>query len=107
MDVSIPSAVVDTGATSSVGKYGCGLELTGKPSNKIFKMATGQEARATKTATMGHDLREPPCTFDMVRDVTIDCLASTSKICDAGYFTVFDGEEVRVYDENTTKVVTS
>ena len=41
MEETIPSAVVDTGATSSVGKYGCGLELTGKPSNKVFKVATG------------------------------------------------------------------
>ena len=43
----------------------------------------------------------------MVHDVTLDCLASTSKMCDAGYFTVFDGEEVRIYDAETTKVVTS
>ena len=56
---------------------------------------------------MGHDLREPACTFDMVPDVTLDCLASTSKMCDAGYLTVFDGEEVRIYDAETTKVVTS
>ena len=56
---------------------------------------------------MGHDLREPACTFDMVPDVTLDCLASTSKMCDAGYFTVFDGKEVRIYDAETTKVLTS
>ena len=56
---------------------------------------------------MGHDLSESSCTFDMVPDVTLDCLASVSKMCDAGYFTVFDGEEVRIYDAETTKVVTS
>ena len=106
MDGTIPSAVVDTRATTSVGKYRCGLELTWKPSNKIFKVATGQEARATKMATMGQDLREPACTFDMVPDGTLDCLASTSNMCDDGYFTMFDGEEVRIYDAETTKVVT-
>ena len=98
---------MDTGATSSVGKYGWGLELAGKPSTKVFKVATGQEARAIETATMVHDLREPTCTFDKVPDVTLDCLASTSKMCDAGYFNVFDGEEVRIYDTETTKIVTS
>ena len=43
----------------------------------------------------------------MVPDVTLDCLASTSKICDPGYFTVFDGEEVWIYDAETKKIVTS
>ena len=28
-------------------------------------------------------------------------------MCDAGYFTVFDGKEVRIYDAESTKVVTS
>ena len=107
MDGSIPSAVVDTGATSSVGKYGCGLTLTGKPSTKVFTVATGQNAHATEEGTMDHDLREPACTFDMVSDVTLGCLASTSKMCDAGYFTVFDGKKVRTYDAETTKIQTS
>ena len=40
MDGSIPSAVVDTGATSNVGKYGCSLELTSEPSHKIFTTAS-------------------------------------------------------------------
>ena len=56
---------------------------------------------------MGHYLCEPACTFDIVTDVTLDCLASTRKMCNAGYFTVFDGEEVRIYDAETKKVVTS
>ena len=107
MNGSIPSAVIDTGATSSVGKYGCGLTLTGKPSTNVFTVATGQNAHATEEGTMDHDLCEPACTFDMVPDVTLDCLASTSKMCDAGYFTVFDGKEVRIYDAETTKIQTS
>ena len=28
-------------------------------------------------------------------------------MCDAGYFTVFDGTEVRIYDAETTKIQTS
>ena len=103
----IPSAVVDTGATSNVGKFGCGLQLTGNASTKVFSTATGQKVRATETATMEHELREPARTFDMVPDITLDPLASTSKMCDAGYFSVFDEEEVRIYDAQTTKITTS
>ena len=84
MDGSIPSAVVDTGATSSVGKYDSGLTLTGKPSSKMFTVATGQHAHATKGARMNHDLRHPAYTFDMVPDVTLDCLLSIGKTCNAG-----------------------
>ena len=79
----------------------------GQAVHQGFKVAIGQESCTTETATMGHDLRKPTCTFHMVPDVTFDCLASTSKMCDARYFTVFDGEEVRIYDAETTKVATS
>ena len=94
MDGSIESTVVDTGATSSVGKYGCGLKLTGKPSSKIFTVATGQHTQATEEALMDQDLREPACTFDMVPNVTLDCLLSSGKVCDAGYIKLF---EVRIF----------
>ena len=43
----------------------------------------------------------------MMPDITLDYLLSTSKMCNAGYFSVFDGEEVRIYDAETTKIVTS
>ena len=59
MDGTIPSAVVDTGATSNVGKYGGGLKLTGNTSTKVFKVATGQTTHTTETATMEHEIREP------------------------------------------------
>ena len=107
MDGTIPSAVVDSGATSNVGQYDDGLKMTGCLSTKVFKVATGEEVKATKTATMEHDLREPARTVDMVPDVTLDLLASTSKFSDAGYFTNLDEEEVNVYNALTTKIVTS
>ena len=43
----------------------------------------------------------------MVPDITLDPLASTSKMCDADYFSVFDAKEVRIYDARTTKIVAS
>ena len=56
MDGTIPSAGVDFGTSLNVGRYGDGLELTGRPSTKIFKMATGHETKAPETATMDHEL---------------------------------------------------
>ena len=55
--------------------------------------------------TIGHELREPAQTYNMVPDIALDSLARTSKMCDAGYFSVFNREEVRIYDAETTKVV--
>ena len=107
MDGTIESTVVDTGCTTSVGKCGCGITLTGKPSHKVFTVATGQHAAATEDAEMDHDLREPACTFHMVPDVTLDPLCSSGQVCDAGYIKVFDSKEVRIYDAKTTKIVTS
>ena len=56
---------------------------------------------------MEHELREQARIFDMVPDITLDPLASTSKMCDAGYFSIFDEEEVRIYDARTTKITAS
>ena len=51
--------------------------------------------RFTAAATMEGKLREPAQKFDMVPDVTLDSLASTSKMCNAGYFTAFEEGEVQ------------
>ena len=107
MDGTIPSAFVDSGATSNVVRNGDGLTLTSHPSNKVFKVCTGQEAKANETVTMEHNLHDPARTFDRVPDLTLNSLASTSKMSDAGYFSIFDEEEIRIYDARTTKVVTS
>ena len=107
MDETIESTVVDTGATSSVGKYGCGLTLTGKPSSRIYTVANGENCAATEEATIDHDLREPACTFHMVPDIALDPLCSSGQVCDAGYIKVFDSKGVTIYDAETTKIVTS
>ena len=107
IDRSIPSAVVDTGATSNVGKYGCNLELTGEPSSKFFTTATGHKAKATEKGRMAHEFRKPARMYNIVPDITLNPIASTSKMCDTDCFLVFDAEEVRIYDARTTKIVAS
>ena len=107
MDNTIPSTCVNSGTTSNDRKYGNGLKPTGRPSTKIFKDTTGHMTKATNTATMDHKLREPACTFNMEPVIVINLLASTSKFCDVKYITLFDKEEVNVYDAGTTTVTTS
>ena len=107
MDNTIPSACVNSGKTSNDSKYGNGLKPTGRPSTKIFKDTTGHMTKATNTATMDHKLREPACTFNMEPVIVINLLASTSKFCDVKYITLFDKEEVNVYDAGTTTVTMS
>ena len=58
-------------------------------------------------ATMEHELCKPARTFTMVPCVVLNLLASTSKFCDAGYFTIFDEDEVNIYDASTTKITMS
>ena len=43
IDSIIPSAVVDSGTASNVGRYGDGVKLTGRRSTKIFKVVTGDK----------------------------------------------------------------
>ena len=76
MDGTIPLAIVDSGTTFNVRKFGNGLHLTGRLSHKLFKVSTGHKARATKTATMEHKLRKPACKFDMVPGVVLLSLPS-------------------------------
>ena len=57
MDGTIESTVVDTGAASNVGKYGCGLTLTGKPSTRIYTVANGENCRLAEVVIHGRFLR--------------------------------------------------
>ena len=43
----------------------------------------------------------------MVPGIKNDTLVSTSKFADANYISIFDNEEVNIYDANTTKITVS
>ena len=46
--------MADSGASSNVGKYGCGLTLTGERSYKIFNTVTGEQAAAKEKGRWEH-----------------------------------------------------
>ena len=108
IDGTIDFTVVNTGATVSVGKYGRGLELTGKPYEpRCFTVATGEQSESTEEGKMDNGLRKEASTFHMVPDLALDPLCSSGQVCDAGYIKIFDAKGVTFYDAATTRIVTS
>ena len=107
LDGTIPSAISDTGATSSAGLIGDPYIPTGVKSKKLFHMPNGTTAPASNVCKLQHNLRDPARTVDMVPGLVDASLLSTSKLATAGYITVYDGNEVNVYDGTTTKIVVS
>ena len=101
---TIPSAVVDSGTTLHVGTEEDEEELipTNKKSSKLFSMPNGETEAATKQALLNHDLQEQARTVNIVPGVTTATSISTSKLADANYITIFNAEEVNIYDANHT-----
>ena len=56
---------------------------------------------------MEYKLRKSAHTFNIVPGVVADLLVSTSKFCDAGYVTIFDKDEVNIYNVETTTITAS
>ena len=108
-DGSIPSAVVDTGTTSTVGRpQDAGAFIhTGKKSDKEFAVANGEIEKATIQMMLAHEVRDPARTVDIVPGISTASLISTSKFADANYITIFDEEEVNIYDANNTEITVS
>ena len=103
-DGSIPSAVVDSGTTSNVMKPGDPCIKTGRMSSKQYKMATGHITPGGEERLLEHELRYPAMSCDIVPGITEDSLVSTIKMADAGYISIFDGEEVNIYDASNTQI---
>lgn len=72
---------------------------TGQISNKTVKMPNGTKVEAGKK----YGLRQPANTADSIPTLKTT-LVSNSKLADAGYTSVFDKDEVNVYDNNTTEI---
>ena len=104
LEGSVPSGISDTGATSSAGREGDPFIQTNTPSNKTFHLPTGGVARATNKAKLEHKLRDPARDVDMVPMLAEHTLLSTSKFVDADYVSVYDKDEVNIYDSRTTKI---
>eukprot|EP00804_Cyclotella_cryptica_P006238 CCRYP_010107-RA/>CCRYP_010107-RA protein AED:0.28 eAED:0.28 QI:0/-1/0/1/-1/1/1/0/563 len=98
-DGTIPSAISDTGATSTAGALHDPFHSTTKPSTKVFLLPTGGTAQATHISQLMLNVRAPANQVDIVPNLT-QTLLSGSKFADAGYTAVYDKDEVNFYDSN-------
>jgi len=100
---SIPSIIADSAATSSVGTPTAHLIPTGRISNKIFQLPDGTRTAAATMSELAHNVRQPAKEVHIVPSIETHSLLCTAKFAEVGYITVFDKEEVNIYDaQNTT-----
>jgi hypothetical protein len=101
-DGSIPSTVVDSGCTSEVDTTDDPCQRTGHTSNKQFILPGGKIVKATKIAKYPFKVQSPAQELHIMPGITENSLLSTSKFATANYITIFDKEEVNIYDANNT-----
>jgi hypothetical protein len=104
---TIPSAVSDTGATSSAFLKEDPSIPTGRTSSAIFHLPNGAVAPATTINKLLHNVRAPARDVNIVPSLVGNSLLSTSKFTDAGYTAIYDENEVNFYDSKTTKITVS
>ena len=100
---SIPSIIADSAATSSVGTPTAPLIPTRHISNKIFQLPDGMRTAAATVSELAHNVRQPAKEVHIVPFIETHSLLSTAKFAQAGFISVFDKEEVNIYNaQNTT-----
>jgi len=104
MNGTIPSTVMDSGCTSNVGTSKDPCQRTGVSSNKVFILPGRQVLTASEMATYPFKLRAPAANVHITPGITSNSLLSTGKCADANYITVFDKEQVNVYDVNDVTI---
>lgn len=94
-----PSGIYDSGASSTfvAKKDKKHFKSTEEPSGKVVGMPNGMVESAGEKLEMHNELRAPANTADEIPSIR-QTLISGSKVADAGYVTVFDEEEVNVYE---------
>jgi hypothetical protein len=106
---SIPSAIADSGATSSVGtkrdKKRNAFVATGRQLDKAFRMPNGEVEEASNMDELQHDVRHPTKDVHIVPGIERDSLLSIPKFADANYVAIFYKDEVNIYDANKTTIV--
>jgi hypothetical protein len=83
---SIPSAVANTGATSSIGttkdKHRNAFISTGQQSTKAFHMPNGTVEAATDIVKLHHNVRHPAKDIHIVPRIKRNLLLSMAKFAD-------------------------
>jgi len=98
---------VDSGATSSVGTPIDPFAKIGQQSNKVFCLPNGATEEAREIGKLATDVRAPARDIHITPGITETSLTSTAKFADAGYTTIFDGDQVNIYDQHDTVIMVS
>jgi hypothetical protein len=101
---TIPSAVSDTGATSSAFLKKDPSRATGEQSTTVFCLPDGAIAPAMTRNKLLHNVREPAHSVNIVPALVENSLLGTNKFAKAGYTVIYDKDEVNFYDARTTKI---
>jgi hypothetical protein len=104
---TIPSAVSNTGATSSAFLTSDPSLPTGCISLAVSHLPNGAVAPATTVNKLLHNVCVPAGDVNIVPSLVGNSLLSTSKFAKAGYMAIYDKEEVNFYDTRTTKITVS
>ena len=111
---TVPTAIADAGASahavqtsiSTCGKYKLGTDPfipTGKKSSKIFAMPLGNIAPAEDIKRLPFNIRHPADEVHTVPGIKHN-LVSMNQFAEAKYITIFDKDEVNIYDAINTEV---
>ena len=103
MDGTIPSAISDTGASSTAGKPTDPFVATNEISTKLFGLPTGGTTTAITVAKFHINLRAPSNRVDIVPTLDITLL-SGRKFSDTGYISVYNVNEVNFYEKNAVTI---
>ena len=98
---------MDSGTTSSVGTPTDPFAKTGQRSNKVFHLPNGATEEAREIGDLATNVRAPARDVHITPGITETSLMSTAKFSNAGYTTIFDGDQVNIYDQHDTVITVS
>ena len=111
---AVPISITDAGASANCGqpststcrRYKLDADpfiATGKKSNKVFSMALGNIALADNIKRLPFEVRHPASELYMVPGIKHNLL-SMNQFAEAKYITIFDEDQVNIYDATNTEV---
>ena len=80
---------------------------TGWQSNKVFWLLNGATEEAREIGELATNVGAPAQDDHITPGITETFLLSTAKFADAGYTTIFDGNQVNIYDQHNTVITVS
>ena len=92
---TIPSIVVESGATLNCGTTMDPILFTGQWETKAFHTPFGQTAQSTQTAKLHNEAQEPARTVHMLPGLQNSLLLSISKFAGMNCITIFTPQEIK------------